>query len=272
MENKLLKLENYLRETGGAVLAYSGGVDSAFLLNVARLILKDKFLAVIGVSDTFPKEELQNATALAEKLNTPYLVIETNEMRDANFINNPPERCYFCKKELFTQIAKIAKKHNYNYILDGSNADDINDFRPGMKAAKEMGVLSPLKEVGLTKQEIRTLSKQAGLPTWDKPAMACLSSRFPYGTPITKDKLNMVEQAEAFLRKNGLRQIRVRIHDQSARIEVESTYISKITQDPLKSEISTYLKELGFKFVSIDLDGFKSGNMNATLPEVENES
>lgn len=264
MENKLSKLKQCLMQFEGAVLAFSGGVDSTYLLKIAQETLNNQILAVIGKSETFPKQEFKMAVELAKTFKVPYLVIETDEMSNPAFVNNSPNRCYYCKKELFTRLNKIAAENGFAYVLDGSNADDENDFRPGMRAAKELSIRSPLKEVGLTKSEIRTLSKQANLPTWDKPSMACLSSRFPYGDIITKDKLTQVNQAEDYLRTKGLKQVRVRIHGYVARIEVERDDIPLILKATFMEDINNKLKSYGFKYVALDLGGFKSGNMNAT--------
>ena len=264
MLNKLSKLKEIINNTGGAVIAFSGGVDSTFLLKVAKDVLSNNIIAVIGDSDTFPRAELSSAISLARDIGVSCRVIQTEELSYPCFVQNSPDRCYFCKKELFGKIKAIAVEMGYHYIFDGSNADDQNDFRPGMRAAREAGVVSPLKEAGLTKAEIRMLSKDAGLPTWDKPSMACLSSRFPYGTPITKEDLFKVEKAEEYLKKSGLRQVRVRIHGPIARIEVEKNMIPYIINN-LMEDVVSELSSLGFTYITLDLKGFQSGSMNQTL-------
>lgn len=188
-------------------------------------------------------------------------------MSNPDYLKNPPNRCYYCKLDLFGKIKKIAREKGFNCVFDGANADDDKDYRPGRKAAFELGVCSPLKEAGLTKEEIRLYSKEAGLPTWNKPSMACLASRFPYGDQITNKKLEMVERAEKYIRDKGFSQVRVRIHDYIAQIEVEKNEIINLVKEPFITDINKYLRSLGFKYVTLDLNGFHSGSMNATLPE-----
>ncbi|MCR3921864.1 MAG: ATP-dependent sacrificial sulfur transferase LarE [Firmicutes bacterium] len=262
-EKKLTRLKKMLAEYGGAVIAYSGGVDSTFLAKVAHDVLQDNVLMVTACSATFPDKEMREAIALAEQLGFNYKVIWTDELTNDLFTANPPERCYYCKTELFSRLQTIAKEHNLPFILDGANFDDVADFRPGAQAAAELGVKSPLKEVELSKDEIRLLSKEYGLPTWDKPSFACLSSRFPYGEQITKEKLSMVEQAEAFLRTLGFNQLRVRQHGQMARIEVPFTDLAKVVERTDK--ITTQLKTLGYIYITLDLQGYRTGSMNEVL-------
>ncbi len=263
---KLENLRQILNQFGSGVLAYSGGVDSTFLLKVAFEELGDKCLAVTASSETYPKAELEAALAVVKSIGAPHLLIETEELANEQFTDNPPERCYYCKSELFGKLLDIAREQNLAYIFDGANADDLNDYRPGMQAGRELGVRSPLQEAGLAKDEIRSISREMGLPTWDKPSFACLSSRFPYGNKITIEKLNQVDQAESFLRELGFRQLRVRHHQNIARLELPREEFGKAT-GPLLDQIVNRMKELGFTYVTLDLQGFRSGSMNEALAE-----
>ncbi|HWJ02657.1 MAG TPA: ATP-dependent sacrificial sulfur transferase LarE [Verrucomicrobiae bacterium] len=263
---KLARLREILRDLNSGVVAFSGGVDSTFLLKVAFEELGDKCLAVTASSETYPKAELEGAMEVIKSIGAPHKLIETAELANEKFASNPPERCYFCKSELFGKLLEIARDNGLAYVFDGANSDDLGDYRPGMKAGKEVGVRSPLQEAGLTKAEIRVLSKEMDLPTWDKPSFACLSSRFPYGHKITVEKLSQVDQAENFLRELGLRQLRVRHHQDIARLEVPKEDFAKIT-GPLLDRIVDKLKKLGFTYVTLDLQGFRSGSMNEVLPQ-----
>ncbi|HID95289.1 MAG TPA: ATP-dependent sacrificial sulfur transferase LarE [Candidatus Latescibacteria bacterium] len=265
LSKKLQRLKSILSDMGSVLVAYSGGVDSTFLLKVASDVLGDRVIAVTASSETYPSRELKEARENARMLGVRHLVINTSELDDPDFASNPPERCYYCKKELFSKLFKLAEQHGLNYVADGSNYDDINDFRPGMRAASEFGIRSPLKDAMLTKEEIRVLSKEMDLPTWDKPSFACLSSRFPYGVRITKEKLSRVEHAEEFLARFGIRQLRVRDHGDIARIEVSKDQMHILIDEDISREITEGLKSLGYNYVTLDLQGYRTGSMNEPL-------
>ena len=265
MEKKLRKIENILRQMKSVLVAYSGGVDSSFLLKVAKDTLKENVIAVTAVSLTYPARELEEAKKIARALEEKHILIETGELENPQFTSNPPERCYFCKSELFSRLKKIAKEKNIEHVIDGSNADDLRDVRPGMKAAKELGIRSPLQEAKLTKKEIRTLSKQLELCTWDKPSFACLSSRFPYGTKINEKDLVRVAAAEDFLKNLGISQVRVRHYNDTVRIEALPEDIPKFFESEVRQRILREFKELGYTYVTVDLQGYRSGSMNEVL-------
>jgi uncharacterized protein len=270
LEQKLNDLKQIIRRYSSALVAFSGGVDSTFLLKVCLGVLgKDRVLAVTAKSATYPERELQEAIKLAEMLDVRHRVIESEELNIPGFSDNPPERCYYCKRELFRKLKKIAEKEGLNFVLDGSNFDDTSDFRPGMRAVKELGVKSPLKEAGLTKDDIRALSREMGLPTWNKPSFACLSSRFPYGEKITREKLARVDRAEEVLRDSGFSQYRVRSHGDMARIEVKPEEMGKFFDRTFREEVATKLKSMGFTYVTLDLVGYRTGSMNEGLKEGE---
>ncbi len=261
---KLRRLRQRLKDLNSCAIAYSGGVDSTFLITVAYQELGDHALAVTATSSTYPRKELKEAERYAQKLGIPHVVIHSEELDIDGFMQNTPDRCYYCKKELFQKIQRIAKKHHLAYVLDGSNADDISDYRPGAKAKEELGVKSPLQDVGLTKKEIRELSKEMRLDTADKPALACLASRFPYGTPITAELLKQVDAAEAFLGSLGVRSCRVRYHGTIARIEVLPPDFPIILTHA--TEIIKQFKDLGFTYITLDIEGYRTGSLNEVLP------
>ncbi len=260
---KKAKLINILKEMQSVLLAYSGGVDSTFLLKVAIDNLgSNQVLAVIASSETYPEQEKKEALALCDELGARSLVIETEELKDERFRSNPKERCYYCKRELFSKLKQIAKENKLDHIIDGSNIDDLGDFRPGAEAKQELGIKSPLQDAGFTKEEIRMSSREMNLLTWDKPSYACLASRIPYGTEIKPEILKKVEEAESYLRGLGFKQLRVRHHGDLARIELEPEYIPKVMQDGLMDKINKRFEALGYIFVTIDLKGYRTGSLN----------
>ena len=266
------KLEEYMKELGSIAVAFSSGVDSTFLLKVAKDVLNDKAIAVTARSHSFPKRELDEATAFCEKEGIRQFVIDSEELSIEGFSSNPKNRCYLCKHELFTKIKDVAAENGIEYVAEGSNIDDNGDYRPGLKAVEELGIKSPLRYAGLTKAEIRELSKEMGLPTWDKPSFACLASRFVYGETIDEKKLSMVDSAEQLLLDLGFKQVRVRIHGNIARIEVMPEEIGKLTEEKVRNEVYKTLKDIGFDYVTMDLAGYRTGSMNETLSELKNGS
>jgi uncharacterized protein len=268
--NKLEQLQNLLRSYGSCLVAYSGGVDSAFLAYVAHQVLGEKSLAVLADSPSLPRRELEEAVAVARQFSIPLRVVETEEFDNPDYLANPNNRCYFCKHELFTQLAPLAQNENFAVIAYGENASDAGDHRPGAKAAGEFEVRAPLKEAGLTKSEIRALSAQLGLPTADKPQMACLSSRVPYGEPVTPEKLSMIEQGEYVLRDLGFYDLRVRHHELQgqgtplhlARIEVGVDEMPKFLSGNAFSRVAAALKKIGYAHVTLDLQGYRRGSTN----------
>jgi pyridinium-3,5-biscarboxylic acid mononucleotide sulfurtransferase len=259
------KLTGILKEIPSLLVAFSGGVDSAFLLAVAYDVLKDRVTAATADSITFPSRERAEAVEFAARLGVKHIVFKSDESAIPEFVANNSDRCYFCKKSLSRELIEIAKERGIEKIAFAANVDDLGDYRPGISAAKEMGMISPLVDAGLTKEEIRFLSKEMGLETWDKPAMACLASRIPYGTSITTEKLKVVEDAEDFLFNMGFRQIRVRHHGAVARIEASLADLPRFMENELRIKIIERFKELGFKHVALDLEGFISGSMNRVL-------
>ncbi len=261
---KFTALLSSLRSAGSAVLAYSGGVDSSFLLKAMQLS-GIRFLAVTAYSETMPAEELAHAVSFAKEAGAEHLVLRTEELRNESFVSNPPDRCFYCKDELFRKLREVAAERGYEYLFDGTNADDLVDYRPGLKAVELYGVRSPLAECGFSKEEIRNISRELGMSTWDKPSSPCLSSRFPYGRRITLSGLKQVEKAEQLLREFGLQEFRVRNHGDIARIEVQEKDLPVILEPENRRKITAALKSLGFSFIALDLEGYISGSMNRTL-------
>lgn len=266
-DDRMEELKKYLKDLKSVAVAFSGGVDSTFLLKVAHDVLGDRAIAVTAKSCSFPKRELEEAKAFCRKEGIRHFICESEELDIEGFSKNPKNRCYLCKRELFEKIGKIVEEQNIAYIAEGSNLDDNGDYRPGLQAVAELGVKSPLREAGLTKADIRLLSKGLGLPTWDKQSFACLSSRFVYGETITREKLSMVDRAEQLLLDYGFHQVRVRIHGQIARIEVLPEEFAKLIQEDIRRDIAEKLTKFGFTYVTMDLKGYRTGSMNETLED-----
>jgi len=266
VNEKFLRLQKLLREMGSVAIGYSGGGDSTLLLKVAVDVLGTRAVAMIGRSETYPTREFEEALSLARMIGAQTVVVTTEETDILKFQENPADRCYYCKTELFGKLDDIAAREGLAWIADGTIMDDIGDFRPGMRAKSEKKVRSPLLEAGFSKTDVRELSHILNLPTWDKPAFACLSSRFPYGTAITKENLKKVDAAETLLRDNGFRSFRVRFHDEStARIEVGEQEIPRMLNETLRTQIVEHLKGLGFTYITLDLQGYRTGSMNEVL-------
>ena len=265
IEEKLARLKDILKDMGSVLVAYSGGVDSTFLAVTAQEVLGKNSLAVFAASPVAPPMEKEEAGDLAHNVGLRFKIIESNEMSNPDFVANPPERCYYCKRELFSELKPLAKAEGLKWIADGTNADDLHDFRPGRKASAEAGIRSPLLEAGLTKTEIRLLSRTRGLPTWDRPASPCLASRIPYGIPVTAETLNKIARGEQYLHSLGLRQLRLRHHGDIARIELDPEDMAKIITPEIRQDIVTHLKALGYKYVALDLTGYRIGSLNEVL-------
>jgi uncharacterized protein len=264
LQEKLTELEGTLAPYGSALVAFSGGVDSSLALAVAaRALPRHRVLAVTSNNETYLPSELDLAREFADSLGVEHLVVNTRELDNPNYASNPTNRCYFCKSTLYSDLARLAREKGYACVVDGANKDDEGDYRPGRKAAKELGVVSVLSAARMSKDEVRELAKHLGLPTWDKPALACLSSRFPYGQEITPEKLTQVARAEEFLRREGFQQVRVRHHGEIARLEVGPGELERAFA--MREKISAELLDAGFLYVTLDLAGYKSGSLNRAL-------
>jgi uncharacterized protein len=266
-DNKVARLTSTIAALGSVAVAFSGGTDSSLLLAYClRVLGTERVLAVTADTPSLPRRELAEAKVLAAELGAAHVCITTNELHDPQFSSNPPDRCYFCKRELFTRMRARATAMGYRQLAYGATADDTSDYRPGMRAAREAGAVAPLLEAGLTKSDIRDLSRQIGLHTWNKPSQACLSSRFPYGAHITADGLARVERGEEYLRYTlGFGQVRLRDHGLTARIEVETQQLPRLLDEEIRRQVVAFLKQLGYLYVTLDLEGFRSGSMNEAL-------
>ena len=265
MNEKLKRLHEILGELESVLVAYSGGTDSALLLMMARDVLHPRVLAVTARSKTYPERELDEARSIAESLGVEHLVIDTDELADERYASNPPARCYWCKRALFGRLAALASERGLRHLVEGSNLDDEGDYRPGERAVRELGVRSPLREAGLSKADVRELARKMGLPNWNRPAQACLASRFPYGTRITAERLEVVERAERVLAGLGLSQFRVRYHGETARIEALPEEMHIVLEAETAVEIASKFRKIGFRYVALDIRGYRMGSLNEAL-------
>ena len=272
LDEKDKRLRQLVRDFGSVIIAFSGGVDSAYLAYVASDELGERALAVTGDSASYPTFQRELADQLIRTFGIRHKMLLTDEFDDPNYTSNPANRCYFCKSELYDKLGALAAERGFQVICDGTNADDLGDWRPGRQAARERGVRSPFVECSMTKRDIRELSRRAGLPTWDQPASACLSSRIPYGEVVTIEKLSAVDRAEQSLRQLGFRQVRVRHHGDIARIEIAAEELPRALDPALSLRITTELKELGFRYVTVDLEGYRTGSLNESLTGSTNRS
>jgi uncharacterized protein len=261
-ESKLMELQNILRDMKSVLVAYSGGMDSSFLLKVAKDVLNENVLAVIADSEIYSSAETNAAVKFATDLGVRHIVVRTNELNNKEFVKNSPDRCFHCKLSLYSEFIKLAEKNNLNQVIDGINFDDKKDFRPGMSAAAKLKIRSPLMEAGLTKEEISRYSREMNLPTWNKAPNACLSTRFPYGTELIRENLSKVEQAEIGLAKYKFKQFRLRIHDKIARLEILPEDLAIVLNEENRNEIVKFLKGFGYLYITIDLEGYRTGSMN----------
>jgi uncharacterized protein len=265
VEEKYGQLLELLRQTGGALVAFSGGVDSSLLLAAAREALEDRAVAAIGRSASYPAREHEAASALAASIGVRVRELETTELEDPAYTENPPDRCYVCKSTLFTALKRLAEEEGLSVVVEGSNADDEDDYRPGMRAARELGIRAPFVEVGMTKAEIRRLAQARGLPVWNKPSLACLASRIPYGSPITAPRLARIDRAEQAIRALGYQQVRVRDHGDVARVELDPSELSSVVALEVRETLVAAVRQAGFRYVALDLEGYRTGAMNEAL-------